>query len=118
MKDTAGHPTVEIGDGEQSLVVVPGLSDVFRKATESKVTEVLLKMYYRGFTDDYTVRVVSRPPIEGEVTTHDRARGHADVLGELGESDVIGFSLGGLVAQYIGAEHGENVRRLVIGSGV
>lgn len=115
MKEIAGHPTVEVGDGEESLVVIPGLSDAFRKATESKVTEVLLKMYYRGFTDDYTVRVVSRPPIEGGVTTRDMARGYADVLDEIGESDVLGFSLGGLVAQYIGAEHGENVRRLVIG---
>jgi pimeloyl-ACP methyl ester carboxylesterase len=42
------------------------------------------------------------------------ATGYADVLDELGESDVLGFSLGGLVAQYIGAEHGEKVRRLVI----
>ena len=117
MKKIAKHPTVEVGDGEESLVVIPGLSDVFRKATESKVTEVILgRYYYRGFTDEYTVRVVSRPPLEGDVTTQDMARGYADVLDEIGESDVMGLSLGGLIAQYIGAEHGENIRNLVIGA--
>ena len=117
MEEIAGHPTVEVGDGEKSLVVIPGLSDTFRKATGSKLTEVLLeRYYYRGFTDDYTVLVVSRPPLEGDVTTRDMAHGYAEVLEEVGESDVLGLSIGGMVAQYIGAEHGENVRRLVIGA--
>ncbi|MDZ7688117.1 MAG: alpha/beta hydrolase [Halobacteriales archaeon] len=116
MKEIAGHPTVEVGDGEESLVVVPGLSDAFQGGRESKLTEVLLeRYYYRGFTDDYTVRVVSRPSLEPGVTTREMARGYADVLDEVGESDVLGLSLGGLVAQYLGAKHAENVRRLVIG---
>lgn len=114
--EIAGHPTVEVGDGDESLVVVPGLSDAFNRGKESKLTEILLeRYYYRGFTDDYTVRVVSRPKLESGVTTRDMARGYAEVLDEIGESDVLGLSLGGMVAQYVGAEHGENVRRLVLG---
>jgi len=116
MKEIAGHPTVEVGDGEESLVVVPGLSDSFQKAKESKLTEMLLKRYYyRGFTDDYTVRIVSRPSLERGVTTREMARGYAEVLDEVGDSDVLGLSLGGLVAQYLGVNHDENLRRLVIG---
>jgi pimeloyl-ACP methyl ester carboxylesterase len=111
-----GHPTVEVGDGDDSLVVIPGLSDAFQGGRGSKLTEVLLeRYYYRGFTDKYTVRVVSRPPLERGITTREMAHGYAEVLDEVGESDVLGLSLGGMVAQYLGAEHDDKVRRLVLG---
>jgi hypothetical protein len=29
MEEIAGHPTVTVGDGDSSLVVIPGLSDAF-----------------------------------------------------------------------------------------
>lgn len=114
--EIAGHPTVEVGDGDDSLVVIPGLSNAFQGGRDSKLTEIILeRYYYRGFTDEYTVRVVNRPSLEPGVTTREMARGYAEVLDEVGESDVLGLSLGGMVAQYLGAEHDDNVRRLVIG---
>jgi pimeloyl-ACP methyl ester carboxylesterase len=117
MEEVAGHPTVTFGDGDRTLVVVPGLSDTFPASTGSKMSEVLLqRYYYADFTDDYTVRVVGRPSLGDEATTRGMAEGYGEVLGALGEGvDVLGLSLGGMVAQYIGAEHAENVRRLVLG---
>jgi pimeloyl-ACP methyl ester carboxylesterase len=117
MEEIEGHPTVTFGDGDRRLVVVPGLSDTFPASKTSRMSEVLLeRFYYADFTDDYTVHVVGRPPLSEGVTTRDMARGYADVLGTFdGRVDVLGLSLGGMVAQYIGAEHGGSVGRLVLG---
>jgi pimeloyl-ACP methyl ester carboxylesterase len=117
MEKVAGHPTVTVGDGDRTLVVVPGLSDTFPASKGSRLSEVLLERYYYSeYTDTYTVRVVGRPPLEEGVTTREMARGYGRVLEALdGKPDVLGLSLGGAVAQYVGAEHGEKIRRLVLG---
>lgn len=117
MDEVAGHPTVTVGDGDRTLVVVPGLSDSFPASRRSKMSEILLERYYYAeFTDDYTVHIVGRPPLDEDTTTRDMARGYGDVLDSFGgRVDVLGLSLGGMVAQYIGAEHGESIRRLVLG---
>jgi pimeloyl-ACP methyl ester carboxylesterase len=117
MKEVAGHPTITFGDGDRTLVVVPGLSDAFPASKGSKLSEVLLERYYYGaFTSDYTVHVVGRPPLDEGTTTREMASGYGDVLNSLGGNvDVLGLSLGGMVAQYVAADYGDDIRRLVLG---
>ena len=117
MEEIAGHPTVTFGDGNRTLVVFPGLTDAFPASKGSKLSEVLLERYYYGaFTRDYTVHVVGRPRLKEGTTTREMASGYGEVLGSLGEEvDVLGLSLGGMVAQYVAAGYGDFVRRLVLG---
>lgn len=117
MNEVAGHPTVTVGDGDRTLVVIPGLTDAFPASKGSKITEILLeRYYYRGFTDDYTVHVVGRPGVEENATTRGMADGYVDVIESFdGDVDVVGLSLGGMVAQHVGVRDPSNLRRLVLG---
>lgn len=112
----AGHPTVRFGEGDQRLVIIPGLSDALQGDETSRFTRALLKRYYmRAFADDYDVYIVSRPrELPDDVTTRELADGYASVLEEIGTADVLGMSMGGLIAQYLGSDHPKNVRTLVV----
>lgn len=112
----AGHPTVRFGDGDQRLVIIPGLSDALQGDETSRFTRVLLERYYmRAFADDYDVSIVGRPrDLPDEVTTRELAEGYASVLEEIGPAHVLGMSMGGLIAQYIGSDHPEHVQKLVV----
>jgi pimeloyl-ACP methyl ester carboxylesterase len=114
-EQVAGHPTITVGDGRRTLVVLPGLGDALGAAESSTLVRLVLRRYYRAFTDTHTVHVVSRPrALESGTTTQELAAGYAEVLDELGPADVLGVSMGGLIAQYLGADHPERVERLVI----
>ncbi len=54
------YPYSRVEDGPRPLVLVPGLSDPFQGDSHSWFTARVLEYYYRRFTDDYTVYVVSR----------------------------------------------------------
>lgn len=111
-----GHPTYEFGDGDRSLVVIPGLSDAFQAPRESTLSGLALeRYYYRPYTDDYTVRVVSRPrDLPDGTTTRDLADGYAAVLETLDSPvHVEGLSMGGLIGQYLAADHPALVDRFV-----
>ncbi|WP_331235962.1 alpha/beta fold hydrolase [Natronorarus salvus] len=111
----AGHPTITVGDGSRTLVVLPGLGDALGPTETPLVVRLVLRRYYRPFTDRYTVHVVSRPRgLGGKTTTREMATGYAKVLAEVGPADVLGVSMGGLIAQHLGAEHSGCVDRLVI----
>ncbi len=115
-EQVAGHPTITVGDGSRTLIVLPGLGDALGLAEPSWLTRLVLRRYYRPFTDTHTVHVVSRPRgIAPGTSTREMAAGYAEVLEELGPADVLGVSMGGLIAQHLGAERSENVERLVIG---
>lgn len=112
----AGHPTVRFGRGDRKLVIIPGLSDALQGEDPSRFVRLLLERYYmRAFADDYDVYIVSRPRgLPEDVTTRDLAAGYASVLDELGGADVLGMSMGGLIAQYIGSDHPDNAGKLVL----
>lgn len=112
----AAHPVIRFGEGDRRLVILPGLSDAFQGEDPSRLTRLLLERYYmRAFAEDFDVYVVSRPrELQDGVTTRGLAAGYADVLEETGPADVLGMSMGGLIAQYLGIDHPENVETLVI----
>lgn len=112
----SGHPTIRFGTGTEPLVILPGLSDALDGGDTSKITRVLLERYYmRPFTDDFDVYVVKRPrDMPDGITTREMASSYGDILAEVGPANVLGLSMGGLIAQYLGIDHAEHVQNLVI----
>ncbi|MDS0292730.1 alpha/beta fold hydrolase [Halogeometricum luteum] len=108
-------PYYRVGDGPETLVVLPGLSDAFlgSRATAAH----LARTASRGLTDDFTVWTVGRPRgLDPETTTRDLAGSVATALDELDGGHVLGRSMGGLVAQHLAADYPKHVDRLVLAS--
>lgn len=102
-----GYRYVRIGEGRK-LVVIPGVDD--EMVRWSRFPRILA----RRFSDmDREIVYVSRKEDMDAETTQEIAQEYAEVLEEEGAADVIGLSLGGMVAQHLALES-ENVRKLVI----
>ena len=102
------------GTGPKDLVILPGLGDGLRSV---KGTAVPMSVMYRKFAKDYRVWMFSRrhPVAEGS-TTRDMARDLADAMDVLGirQADVMGVSMGGMIAQHLAADHPKKVGKLVL----
>jgi pimeloyl-ACP methyl ester carboxylesterase len=117
---TTGQPVVElpharIAGGPSTLMVLEGLS-LEHKAPSGRALR-LLRWAYRRYTRDYTIyQVARRQGVPAGSSTRDMADDYARWMrGRFdGPVDVIGFSSGGEIAQYLAADHGELVRRLVL----
>lgn len=110
------HPVIRFGDGDRRLVIIPGLNDALQGEEPSRVMRLLLERYYmRAFASEFDVYVVSRPrDLPEGVTTRELAADYADVLEKIGTADVLGMSMGGLIGQYLGIDHPETLRNLVL----
>ncbi|SFG77409.1 Pimeloyl-ACP methyl ester carboxylesterase [Halopelagius inordinatus] len=109
-------PYYRTGDGPQTLLFVPGLSEAFDRHPNWRLAQMLGRTY-DGLTDDYTVWTVPRPDgMDPGTTTRDMAGTYATVLDELGGGHVVGYSMGGFVAQHLAADYPELVDRLVVGA--
>lgn len=105
---------IRFGTGPKTLVLLPGLGDGLRTM---KGTAVPVGVMYRKFAQDYTVWSFSRRnELQQGCTTADMARDQAaamDALG-IGKADVIGISMGGMIAQHLAAEFPKKVGKLVL----
>lgn len=105
---------IRFGTGLKHLVLLPGLGDGLRTV---KGTALPMGFVYRSFAQAYTVwsfSRLSRLP-EGH-TTRDMARDQAKAMDALGieKADVVGVSMGGMIAQHLAADYPEKVERLVL----
>lgn len=111
-------PYYRLGDGDRTLVVLPGLSDAFQgPAPDDRYAWLLSRYYYRGYTGAFTVYVVGRPRrLPAGHSTREMARGVVRAVEALDPPvDLSGLSLGGLVAQHVAADRPDLLGRLVLG---
>ena len=105
---------VSFGRGEKKLVLLPGLSDGLATV---KGKALLLAWPYRLFFGKYTVYMFSRRnDMPDGYTIREMAEDQAAALEKLGIENacVMGVSQGGMIAQYLAADHPGLVSRLVI----
>lgn len=104
---------VHFGKGDMPLIIIPGLS---LRTLEG--SGVMLAYMYRIFFKDYSVYVMDkRDEVPEDVTLSDLAEDIAAVMKFLhvDRANVIGISMGGMIAQYLTLNHPEMVNKLVLG---
>ncbi|MBO5999684.1 MAG: alpha/beta hydrolase [Lachnospiraceae bacterium] len=103
------------GHGENKLVILPGLSDGLA-TVEGKAP--FLAWPYRRWFSRYTIYMFSRKDKMPEnYSIRDMADDQAEAMRALGNTEkfsVLGVSQGGMIAQYLAADHPELVEKLVI----
>lgn len=103
-----------MGKGSRKVVMLPGLSDGL--ATVGGKTWIL-SLVYKKYLKDYTVYIFSRKQDMPEgYSIRDMAEDQVLAMDALGIdcADVLGVSQGGMIAQWMAAEHPEKVRKLVL----
>lgn len=105
---------VSFGHGERKMILIPGLSDGL--ATVNGKAGLLSKPY-RLFFDKYTVYMFSRKNVMPDgYSIRDMAADQAVAMKALGieKAYVVGVSQGGMISQYLAADHTELVEKLVL----
>ncbi|SDB40310.1 Pimeloyl-ACP methyl ester carboxylesterase [Pseudobutyrivibrio sp. YE44] len=102
------------GEGEKILVVLPGLSDGLWTV---KGKAWLLAGSYKHFFKDYTVYMFSRKnDLPDNYSIKEMADDQAEAMKNLGitKAIVLGVSQGGMISQYLAANHSKLVEKLIL----
>jgi len=102
------------GTGSKALILLPGLGDGLRTV---KGTAFPMAIMYRSLAKGYTVYVFSRSSgLREGCTTRDMAAELSCAMEHLQitHADVVGVSMGGMIAQHLAADAPEKVGKLVL----
>ena len=105
---------IRFGSGPKILIILPGLGDGL---TTVRGTALPMALAYRMFARDYTVYMFSRrEPLPNSFTTRDMARDQKEAMDLLGiqKADILGVSMGGMIAQHLAADYPDRVGKLVL----
>ena len=105
---------IRFGKGARVLVMLPGLGDGLRTV---KGTALPMALLYRRFAKQYTVYAFSRrEPLAAGMTTRDMAAAQAQAMEALGidRADILGVSMGGMIAQWLAIDHPHRVGKLIL----
>ena len=105
---------ISFGKGTKPLVLIPGLGDGLMSV---KGKAQMGAMMYPEFAQHYRVYMFSRKrKLEPGTTTRSMAADLAAAMQQLNlaNAHVVGVSLGGMIAQFLAADHPELVDRLVL----
>ena len=105
---------VRFGRGASVLILLPGLGESLQSV---KGTALPMALLYRIFAKEYTVYMFGRKePLAEGVTTRCLARDQAEAMDRLGieKADLVGVSMGGMIAQHLAADFPEKVGKLVL----
>jgi len=105
---------ISFGKGDKTLVMIPGLSDGLKTV---KGMAIVMAMMYKCFANSHMVYVLSRKNhLEEGYSTRDMAADYKTAMEMIGisKADIIGFSQGGMIAQYIAIDYPELVGKLVL----
>ncbi len=95
------------------LLIIPGLGDGLVRVGKSALQ---LYLYYRDYGKKGRIIIASRPePVKQGSTTREMAAEYAHLMDHLGFSNfnVLGLSMGGMIAQYLAADYPEKVKKTV-----
>ena len=117
-----GHVTIDghemyyvaFGEGPRTAAVLPGLSDGLATV---RGKALMLRRIYKKYLKDFIVYMFSRrEDLPRGYTISQMAEDQSEAFRQLGLSrvDLLGVSQGGMIAQYLAAEHPEQIRRLCL----
>ena len=110
----AGMDYIRFGKGEKVLIMLPGLGDGLQTV---KGTALPMALMYRLFARNFTVYMFSRlRDLPAGHTTRDMARDLAKAMEELSvpKADILGVSMGGMIAQWLAIDYPAKVSRLIL----
>ena len=105
---------ISFGSGAKVLVILPGLGDSLRSIQN---TAIPMSVAYHIFAKEYTVYMFGRRhDLPEGSTTRDMARDLSGALEALDiyKADVMGVSMGGMIAQWLAIDFPDLVRKLVL----
>lgn len=105
---------IRFGTGKRILIMLPGLGDGLRSM---KGTALPMALMYRALAKDCTVYAFSRlNELPEGYTTRDMARDQVKAMDALGieKADLLGVSMGGMIAQHLAADYPERVGKLIL----
>ena len=105
---------IRFGSGSRTLVMLPGLGDSLRSMKGAAFPMALM---YRMFAKDFTVYAFDRKiTLPRGYTTRDMAKDQAEAMEQLGiqQADILGVSMGGMIAQHFAIEYPEKVNKLIL----
>ena len=105
---------IRFGRGQRVLILLPGLGDGLRTV---KGTALPMALLYRTFAKKYTVYAFSRrEPLADGCSTRDMAHDQAQAMEALriDRADILGVSMGGMIAQWLAIDHPERVGKLIL----
>ena len=110
----AGAEYIRFGRGKRNLIILPGLGDGLKTVGGTAVPMALM---YRMFAEDFTVYMFSRrEDLPAGHSTRDMARDLADAMDGLGieKADILGVSMGGMIAQWLAIDAPDRVGKLIL----
>lgn len=110
----AGAEYIRFGAGKRNLIILPGLGDGLKTVGGTALPMALM---YRMFAKDFTVYMFSRrEDLPAGHTTRDMAKDLADAMDALGieKADILGVSMGGMIAQWLAIDDPERVGKLIL----
>ena len=105
---------IRFGTGQRKLIMLPGLGDGLRTV---KGTAVPMALTYRLFAKEFTVYVFSRKnDLPAGYSTREMARDQAEAMEQLGiaKADILGVSMGAMIAQHLAIDYPEKVGKLIL----
>ena len=112
--DGARMDYIRFGTGARTLVILPGLGDGLQTV---KGTALPMALMYRIFAKDFMVYAFSRKdPLPEGYSTREMARDQAMAMERLGigSADILGVSMGGMIAQWLAADFPDKVEKLIL----
>ena len=105
---------IRFGKGSKILIMLPGLGDGLATVNGTALPMALM---YRLFAKEYTVYMFSRRNnLPAGYTTRDMARDLMEAMDalDIDKADLMGVSMGGMIAQHFAADYPERVGKLVL----
>ena len=109
-----GTDYIRFGTGQRVLVILPGLGDGLQTV---KGTALPMAWMYRIFARDFTVYMFSRKAdLPKNHSTREMAQDLRKVMDalEISKADILGVSMGGMIAQWLAIDHPEKVGKLIL----